>query len=146
MTPNLPPIVKTAERLLLEVEQAVRAFPRFHKYELGSDLRKLAMKIATLAHRAWRETAMRETLLSHLARAIDGIKLSLQLGSRLRAFSSFGQFEALSRTAVELGRQVGGWQRTRSNHPKGQNAAGSALPQRLQKLSPRAASHREANP
>ncbi len=145
MNRSLPPVVKVAERLLLAIEQAVRRFARFHKYALGSDLRKLAMKIATLSHRAWREPDLRTTLLSHLARAVDQMKLALQLGSRLRAFSSFGQFEELARISSDLGRQVGGWKRTCSNHPNGQNAARSASPQRPKKLSSRAASIREAN-
>lgn len=88
MALSLPPIVKTAERLLLEVEQAVRGFARFHKYALGSDLRKLAMKIAMLAHRAWRDVAARVTLLSNLDRNLQEMKIALVLGSRLKAFSS----------------------------------------------------------
>lgn len=39
MTFALPPIAKLAERLQLDIEQAVRGFPRFHKYALGADLR-----------------------------------------------------------------------------------------------------------
>ncbi len=32
------PLWRDAQRFLLEVELAVRAFPRYHKYTLGSDL------------------------------------------------------------------------------------------------------------
>lgn len=34
------PIWRDANRLLIEIEQAVRKFPRYHKYALGSDLRR----------------------------------------------------------------------------------------------------------
>jgi hypothetical protein len=37
MTHQLPPIVKLSERLLREIEQAVRGFARYNKYTLGSD-------------------------------------------------------------------------------------------------------------
>jgi len=32
---GLPPIVQTAELLMVCIEQAVRGFPRYHKYTLG---------------------------------------------------------------------------------------------------------------
>ena len=64
--------------------------------------------------------------------------MELQLGQRLQAYKSFGQFEALTRVARELGKQAGGW--NRQQHPKGQNAAATRQPQRAQILSTPAAS------
>ena len=145
MNRNIPPIVKVAERLQLEVERAVARFARSFKYTLGSDLRSMAMDIAMLSHRAWREPDMRSLLLAQLVGEVDQMKLCLQLGSRLHAFSSFGQFEQIARTARELGQQVGGWKRANENHPNGQNAASSTQPQRPKKLSSRNASICEAN-
>ena len=130
MTIHLPPIVKTSERLLLEVEQAARRFDRAHKYTFGNDLRALAMRITMLSHRSWRERDQRATLLAEMDVAVQQMKLSLQIGSRLRAFSSFGQFEALARIASELGQQIGGWKGNTRIHPNGQNAARSVAPQR----------------
>jgi len=34
------PLWRDANRLLLAIEEAVRHFPRYHKYTLGTDLRK----------------------------------------------------------------------------------------------------------
>ncbi len=54
---NLP-IWRDANRLLVEVEQAVRRFgktpspPRYHKYALGTDLRKQAMVVCRCVVRA----------------------------------------------------------------------------------------------
>jgi hypothetical protein len=42
------PIWRDARRLLLEVEQAVRGFPRYHKYTVGTDLRRQAILVPTL--------------------------------------------------------------------------------------------------
>ena len=46
------PLWRDAQRFLLEVELAVRAFPRYHKYTLGSDLRRQAMDVNRLVARA----------------------------------------------------------------------------------------------
>jgi hypothetical protein len=39
------PIWRDTNRLLLEVEQAVKCFPRYHKYTLETELRRNAMLI-----------------------------------------------------------------------------------------------------
>ncbi len=52
MSYEAPPILRLVERLLVELEEAVRRFPRYHKYTLGSELRTQAMRIACLSHRA----------------------------------------------------------------------------------------------
>ena len=136
---DLPPIAKAAERLLLEIEQAVRSFPRYHKYALGTDLRAQAMEVARLCHRAWRDRARQRHWTDQLVWAIDELKLSLQLGQTLRAFTSFRRFEQLIRLAEDLGRQAGGWKR-QQQHPNGQNSARHAAPKRAEILSTCAAS------
>lgn len=141
----LPPIVKLAERLMLEIEQAVRGFPRYHKYSLGLELRKQCRDVVRLCYRAWRAKSEQHTVLPALVEGIDDIKLSLQLGSQLRAFSSFAQFEALLRTALELGRQAGGWRRQVLSHPKSQNPEPGAARERAHTLSTRSASYQGAN-
>jgi len=141
---QLPPIVKLAERLLLEIEQAVRRFARYHKYALGADLRAQAMHVCRLAQRAWRDAKRQAEWLAQLVWAVDDLKLTLQLGSRIKAFASFAQFEMLARLAADLGKQTGGWYKQK--HLKGQNAdAVTASPQRAQILSTRAASNLEAH-
>ena len=145
MTSMLPPIVKLSERLLREIEQAVRGFARYHKYTIGTDLRTQAMLVVRVCHRAWRDRARQPYWIDQLVWAIDEIKLSLQLGSQLRAFHSFGQFEVLIRLAEDLGRQAGGWKR--QQHPKGQNSTRDVASERAQILSARAASaHAGAKP
>jgi hypothetical protein len=137
---HLPPIVLLSKRFLFEVEQAVRGFPRYHKYALGADLRRHAMQVAVLCHRAWRDRGRVEQWVDRLVWAVDEIKVALQLGSEIRAFRSFAVFEQLIRTAEDIGRQAGGWKR-QLQHPKGQNpAAASRRQERAQTLSARAAS------
>lgn len=138
-----PPIVMLAERVLVDIEQAVRQFPRYHKYASGAELRAQARELVRVAHRAWRDAAERGRWLEALVIAVDEFKLSMQIAQRIQAFSSFAQFEELARLVSDLGRQCGGWQK---QHRKGQNRpAPSAGPGRAQILSARDASY-GANP
>jgi hypothetical protein len=120
MTFSMPPIVKLAERVLVEIEQAVRRFARFHKYTFGSTLRDRAWEACECAHQAWRDREHQAAWLTKLVHAIDNLKIALQLGSRIKAFASFRQFEMLARLVSDLGKQAGGW--NKQLHPKGQNA------------------------
>ena len=144
MTFSLPPIVKLAERLLVEIEVAVRRFPRYYKYTVGAELRAIAMRVCRLTHRAWRDRARQAEWISRLVWLIDDLKINLQLGSRIKAFASFAQFEVLARLASELGKQAGGW--NKRNAPRGQNGGAAAHDQRAQILSTHAASPLEAQP
>jgi hypothetical protein len=140
MPSDLPPIAKAAERLLLEIEQAVKGFARFHKYQTGADLRRQAMEVARLTHRAWRDRPRQLYWTIELCWVIDELRLTLQLGSRIQAFRSFRQFEMLIRLAEALGKQAGGWKRQQQRRLKGQNPAREAVPERAQILSARDAS------
>ena len=140
MSFSLPPIVKLAERLLVDIEQAVMRFTRAHKYVFGSDLRHSAMKVVKRAQRAWRSREDQARRIAKLMRAVDSLKIHLQLGMRIKAFRSFAQFEALARLAADLGRQVGGWHRQHQQHPKSPNRAPTSACECAQILSTCAAS------
>ncbi|WP_201246556.1 hypothetical protein [Halochromatium salexigens] len=49
--PHYFPFWRDANRLLLAIDQAVRDLPRYHKYTLGTDLRRQAMTICQLVRR-----------------------------------------------------------------------------------------------
>ena len=82
MSLNLP-IWRDSARLGVLIEEAVRGFPRYYKYTLGSDLRRQAMTVRRLLVRA----------------------LNAAGAERPR------QFEAIAALAVEVGRQSGHWRR-----------------------------------
>ena len=136
---TIPPLAKLSERLQLDIEQAVRRFARYHKYQIGADLRAQAAEVRRLVDRAWRDRPRQLHWTDQLVWAIDEIKLTLQMGSQLHAFASFGQFEGLIRQAEDLGRQAGGWKRQQL-HPKGQNPTPRMAPERAKTLSTCAAS------
>ena len=132
---QLPPIVKTAERLLVDIENAVRSFPQYHRNKIGGDLRTQAMKVYNLANRAWQDRAHQPRWVKQLKWEVDALKQYMQVAKLLHAFKSFRQFEALARVAHELGAQAGGWCK-KFDTPKAQNAPGShAVVQRGKKLS-----------
>lgn len=105
------PLWRDASRFLVEVERAVRQFPRYHKYTLGSELRRQAMAICRLVARAAQSNAIgqRERLLEQLVWQVEDTKMSVQLAKELEAFASFAQFQRLAEQAVALGKQSGGW-------------------------------------
>lgn len=139
MTANqLPEIARKAERLAVDIENAVRGFARYNKYTLGTDLRTAAMLVVKVCNRVWRDRSRQHHWASELVWVVDELKLALQLASQLRAFKSFKQFEAIICQADEVGRCAGGWKRTL--HAKSQNSAGKASPERAQILSGRYAS------
>ena len=105
------PLWRAATRFLLEIEDAVRRFPRYHKYTLGSDLRRQAMTVCRLVARAAQDSdaAGRAQRLEQLVWQVEDLKMSLQLAKELEAFASFAQFQRLAEQVVALGRQSGGW-------------------------------------
>jgi len=144
MSFELPPVVKLAERIMLEVELIVRHFPRYHKYMVGERLRDHAMDVNFLCNRAWFDKTNQARWLSRLVFKVDDFKSVLQLAKEVQAFKSFAQFEALARLVTDLGRQCGSWKRKQQD--SGQNVSGyRAHSQRPQRLSARSASG-EANP
>ena len=143
MTFHLPPAVRLAETLAKDIEQSVSRFQRAHRYTFGADLRADAWAVLTTANRAARKPEQRAQLLQRLVDQVDDLKQRMQLGQRLKLFNSFGQFEALMRSAHQLGQQVGGWHR--QFHPKGQSGRAPAHDQRAMTLSTRATSNAEVN-
>lgn len=105
------PIWRDANRLLLAMELAVRHFPRYHKYTLGSELRAQTLKICRLVGRAWRDKPRAQYWLERLIPAIDDLKIQLQLAKELKVFRNFAEFEQLATLVHEVGKQSGGWLR-----------------------------------
>lgn len=105
------PIWKTAMDLTVGLEGAVRRFTRYHKYTLGADLRRQALRICTLVVRANNAQAERARVLDQLMLAVEELKTLLQLGKELRAFANYNDFVQAAEQAVSLGRQCGGWRR-----------------------------------
>lgn len=103
------PIWRDSQQLLLLIEQAVRHFPRYHKYTLGSELRRQAMLICRLLARAYNDKERRLRHVMSLHDAIEDLKIQIQLAKELAAFRHFQEFDTIARLAVAVGKQSGGW-------------------------------------
>ncbi len=101
------PIWRDSQQLLIEVEQAVRGFPRYHKYAIGSDLRRQAIHVLRINGKG----PLRMRYVRQLVNAIDDIKFLITTAKKLKAFASFKQFQLLAELAVTLGKQSGAWLR-----------------------------------
>jgi len=106
------PIWRDANRLLLEIERAVRQFPRYHKYTVGADLRRQSMYVCRMLVRALSaEGQQRKQQVQQVRLAIDDLKVTIQLAKELKAFRNFRQFQVISELAVGIGKQSGAWHR-----------------------------------
>jgi hypothetical protein len=103
------PLWRDSQQLLLLIEQAVRHFPRYHKYTLGTELRQQAMRISRLLVRAYNDKEQRVTYVIKLNEAVDDLKIQIQLAKELSAFRHFKEFDTIARLAVAVGKQSGGW-------------------------------------
>ncbi len=104
---NHLPIWRDATRLLLAIEQAVRVFPRYHKYTLGTELRRQPMQVCRLIMRAADQRAEQTQWLQQLVTAVDDLKLSVQLAKELEAFRSFTEFQVIAELAVAVENSAG---------------------------------------
>ncbi len=68
------PLWRDANRLLVAIEEAVRQFPRYHKYAVGADLRRQALNVCRLIHRAANDPPNRLRHLERLVATIDDLK------------------------------------------------------------------------
>jgi len=111
------PLWRDAMRLLLAVETAVRRFPRYHKYTLGSELRRQCMDVCRFVARAAQanNAQRRAALVEQLVWEVEDLKIQLQLAKEVQAFGAFSEFQRTAELAVAVGKQSGGWwKRTRS--------------------------------
>ena len=104
-------IWRDAEQLMVQTEQAVRQFSRYHKYNLGQDLRKLAKQVLSYVTHAINQKARRCHWVERLVLVIDELKLNIQVAKTLSVFASFKVFEQLARLAVAVSRQAMAWQK-----------------------------------
>jgi hypothetical protein len=131
----LPDIAKLAARTAASIEVAVSRFSRSHRYCAGADLRKAARHVVRCTAVAWREQQKKLQRVYELSRAIDDLKIEVQIADLVRAWGSKGELEANARLVNDLGRQVGGW--IKALQSKGQNGSAERRIQRAPILSSR---------
>jgi len=102
------PIYKAAMDLCVYFEKIVRNFDRHHKYILGSDLRKRAIRAATLVIKA-NDAKNKLPLLLKLKDTLDEMKILIRIAKEVKAFHSFKSFTVSVRLLDSITRQCMGW-------------------------------------
>lgn len=143
MKDELPDIAKRAARVAASIEEAVTRFARIHRYGAGADLRAQARMVVRCTHTAWHDRQRKLQRVHELSRAVDDLKIEIQIADLVKAWGSRGEMEAVGRLVHDLGRRVGGW--LKALQPAGQNAPGVSRAQRASTLSAHHASA-EARP
>lgn len=106
------PVWQTAMDLAVHLEKAVRGFPRYYKYTLGTELRQTAQRVCRLVARANEARAeARARVLDELVLVVEEMKTLLTLAKEVKAFANFNDFAGAAELAVSLGKQSGGWRR-----------------------------------
>ena len=123
------PLWKAAMDLAVHLEQAVRRFPRYHKYTLGTDLRRCAQRLCRLVTRAAQAgVEQRPAVLDELVLAVEEMKTLLTLAQETRAFAHFNEFATATELTVGLGKQSGGWRRRGRPDASIHSPPGAAVP------------------
>jgi hypothetical protein len=120
------PIYKKSMILAVYIENMVRGFSRYHKYSLGSDLRRLAHKIICLIIRANSQVQRLPTLLI-LREVLESLKVSVRLCKEVRAFNSLNSFVHTIEQVIVLSRQNEGWIKSIQHKVKNMPAGGGLI-------------------
>ncbi len=140
MKDELPDLAKRAARVAASIEEAVTCrFARIHRFAAGADLRAQARAVVRATHVAWHDRQRKLQRVHELSRAVDDLKIEIQIADLVGAWGSRKELEAVGRLVHDLGRRVGGW--IKALQPQGQNASGVTRAQRAQTLSARPASN-----
>jgi hypothetical protein len=140
---ELPEISKRAARVAVAIEEAVTRFALRHRHSAGQDLRQAARHVVRCTHLAWHDKQHKLQRVHELSKAVDDLKIEIQIADLVKAWGSVGQMEAVGELVRDFGRQVGGW--LKKLHSNGQNASGESRTQCASTLSARSASS-EARP
>jgi hypothetical protein len=135
---ELPDIAKRAARVAAVIESAVSRFARRHRYTTGADLRAAARQLVRCTYAAWHERSRKLQRVHELSKAVDDLKVEIQIADLIHAWGSRRELEAVGRLVTDFGGRVGGW--LKKLHSMGQSAPGASRAQRAPILSARSAS------
>ncbi|WP_437568368.1 four helix bundle protein [Sorangium sp. So ce542] len=105
------PIYKSATDVVVSLDKVVRGFSRYHKYTLGSRMREAAIDVVMLVARANRRED-RARLVPKLCHRVEELRLLINLGREVEAFSSFQQFAQVMEQVMGVTRQAEGWRKS----------------------------------
>lgn len=106
------PIIDLTYRLVLELNRAVGEFPRSQRPGLGRRIEEAAFDLlAALVAARYRTGADKQARLARASEALDQLRLLVRMASDLR-YLSLARYEELAKMEREIGRMLGGWQKS----------------------------------
>ncbi len=121
------PIYKKAFDLTVYFDNLVRNFSRYHKYQIGAELRQQSREVLRQIIRANNATA-RAPYLEKLRELLEDLKISLRIAKEVKAFANFDSFQYSVNQVVDLCRQNEGWLKStlqKSGRPESSLHAGA---------------------
>ena len=109
---NLP-VFKSALRLQVYLENAVKGFSRYHKYTIGARLRETGWDMLNLiikVNNTVREDRYKAVV--ELRDKAEELSLALVLAKELEVFSSYQSYEYAARLGHEIVKQCEGWRKS----------------------------------
>lgn len=112
---DTPIVVKRLYDLALWYLQRIEKFPKAYRYTLGEKLQASLLEVLELLVEA-SYAKNKKTPLEQANRRLHRVRILTRLASDLRCLS-LNQQEFVAREADEVGRQIGGWLRSRREEP-----------------------------
>lgn len=116
------PIYRSAFDLAVHIEKIVNHFSRYHKYSLGTELRKNSREIVMQVIRA-NDASDRATVLLALRHDIENLKIMSRLCHESGGFANTRSYLHIAEWIVNLAKQNEGW--LRQTLSKGDNTGPS---------------------
>ena len=106
------PIIDLAYRLTLELNQAVVKLPRHQRPGLGRRMEEAAFDLlAALVKARYLKADAKAAALSQGSQSLDTLRLQVRMAHDLEHLPT-PRYEELSRMMGEVGRMLGGWQKS----------------------------------
>lgn len=107
---NRFPIFRDATALVIAIENAVKNFPRYHKYTLGSEMRKNAYDLLTAITYSINDKSSRRQTIKKAHQFSEILKIKIHLAKNITNLS-FKTFDNLATLVISLSKQCKAWQK-----------------------------------
>ena len=108
---NRFPIYRDASALVIEIEQAVRQFPRYHQYTLGSEMRKTAYDLLIAITHSINNKDSRLKTIKKAHNFSEALKIKIHIAKNITNIS-FKVFENLATLAISISKQCKAWHKS----------------------------------
>ncbi len=105
---NKFPIYRNATRLVIAIEECVKKFPRYHKYTVGSEMRKNTYDVLTAITYSINNTQTRIQSIKKAHDFSEVLKIKIHLAKSITNLS-FKIFEHLATLVISISKQCKAW-------------------------------------